>query len=412
MKNEYRIFIWLFSIVFCLFYYYLFIVSGTYLLRHEPKAMDFIAFYTGAKLLSQSPADLYNLHWQQIVQVNIDPASKINHVFLPFLNPPFVAFLFQIMLPFTLVNAYNIVLGVNIVLLMLIFVIFKQLNKYLPWYIIGAFIIGATTFVPIMISLLVGQTSIFLCVIFLLSWFFLKKGWEFRGGLMLSLILIKPHFFILPLFAILIQRRITILAGIVMGAVCLLGISYFLVGWNSMNNYFALLRVFYDTGTGYNINLSAQQSIQTLLLIMFHTQNLDQIRFYWIIGILSIIIPTLFIWSKKLPYTSREFALQFALLIIATLLTSPHTHFYDVSLLLVVIVLVFSQMKKLEQKKRKVFSGLIILSYFIPLFGYFLFNLQQDSMQGLWVIPTVVFLIIFWLLLVKDLFSVKGNSVN
>jgi hypothetical protein len=177
-----------------------------------------------------------------------------------------------------------------------------------------------------------------------------------------------------------------------------------------MKNYQLLLNSFYITGTGYNINLMAQQSMQTVLLMIFHTHSLDQIRIYWFIAIMGIIIPTLLIWSKKFPNSSSQLSLQFAILIIATLITSPHTHFYDLSLLLIVAMLVALQITSSKRWQKRLLIAFIILSYFIPLVGYCLFVWLPDTTQGIWVIPTVIYLITFWVVLLKELIpSYKSN---
>ena len=399
MQIAYRIYFWLFIAVFYLLYLYVLINPGIYLLLHDPKAMDFLAFYTGSKLLLISPVKLYDLHVQHILQQHIDPVVQANGIFLPFLNPPFVALSLQFLEMSGFVMTYILLLGVNIGLLLLVCFIFKHQCKKLQWYFVLAFVFGVITFIPIVITLIVGQLSIFLCVIFLFFWLFLKKGWEFRSGLLFSLLLIKPHFFLLPLLAILIQRKSKLTAGLVIGSVLLFGISYYYVGWIGVKDYFVLLNSFYVTGTGYNINLMAQQSLQTLFLIIFHTQSLDKIRIFWFAASLSIIIPTLFIWSKKFSPSSPQFALQVALLIIATLLTSPHTHFYDLSLVIIITMLLLSHISLFNHRQKKLFITFCILSYCVPWLGYFLFIWSQET----WALPDIIFLIIFWLILYKEL---------
>jgi hypothetical protein len=401
MQIAYRIFFWLFIGVFYLLYLYVLITPGIYLLNHDPKAMDFLAFYTGAKLLSLSPANLYDLHAQRIFQQHISPLIQAKGIFLPFLNPPFVATGFQLLAMQGFVMAYVLLLIINTALFLLVCFVFKQQCKKLRWYFVLAFVIGVITFIPIVITFIVGQFSIFFCVIFLLFWLFLKKGWEFRSGLVFSLLLIKPHFFLLPVLAILVQRRSKLIAGFVTGFMLLFGISYYYVGWTGMKDYFALLNSFYVTGTGYNINLMAQQSLQTLFLIIFHTHSLDKIRIFWFAAILFIIIPTLFIWSKKFSHGSPQFTLQVAILIIATLLTSPHTHFYDLSLLAIVTILLLSHISIFKHGQKKLFITFSILSYFIPWLGYGLFTVGQE----LWALPSIIFLIIFWLILYNELIT-------
>jgi len=381
-------------------------------MHHDPKAMDFLAFYTGGQLLKQSPVNLYNLNLQHVLQQHIDPTTQTDRVFLPFLNPPFVALFFQLLIPLGVVNAYAFFLGINITLLLLICFAFLQQNKKMKWYYSLAFILGALTFVPILITLLVGQLSIFLCVIFLLSWLFLKKGWEFRSGLVLACILIKPHFFLLPFLAVLVQRRRRQVAGFTTGILFFIAVSYIAVGDKGMNSYISLMSVLFTTGTGYNINLMAQQSLQTMLLIIFHTHSLTQIRLVWAIASLCIAIPTLYVWAKRLPLSSPYLSLQFALLIVATLVISPHTHFYDVSVLLVVTILLLSVRNVFKNKQKKLFIFLSILNYCVPALGYCLFALSQNESQVVWILPTSMYLIFFWIILLRVILQGKIISAK
>lgn len=411
MKVQYALFSWLLFAACCLTFLSLFISIGSYLLLHDPKAIDFLAFFTGAKLLAQSPTHLYNLHSQLLLQQRIDPITQANNIFVPFLNPPFVAYIFQILLVFGLKNGYAMWVGINVFLLLVICFVSQQQVTKMKWYYALLFVVGIATFIPVSITLISGQFGIVLCLIFLLSWILLKNGHAFRGGLLLSLLLIKPHFFILPFVAMLMQRRGRLLYGLITGTVLLVGSSYFFVGWSGILQYISILSSFYNTGQGYNLDLMAQHSLQTALLILFHTQSLAAIRIYWLIAIACIGIPTLFVWSKKFSFSSPQFAFQLALLIIATLLTSPHTHFYDLSLLIVVVIFVLSQINVLKRSLRKFFIVFIILGYGISLLEYRLNSLLQDQTQEISILVSVGYLIIFWLLLIKAIRSLPTKSV-
>lgn len=401
MRRVYCIFAWLILLACFFIYLFLFASTGSYLLFHEPKSIDFLAFYTGAKLIAHSPNELYNLHSQQFVQQYLDSIIKNNNIFIPFFNPPFVAIALQLLLPFGLENAFIIFLAVNIFLLVLICFISVQQITSTKWYFTLLIVIGIATYIPVSITLITGQFNIILCLVLLLVWVFLKRGDEFKGGLLLSLLLIKPHFFILPFLAMLMQRRKKLLYGFITGIALLSGISYFFVGWDGINNYIHLLFTIYKTGAGYNIDLMTQQSIQTLLLIVFHTHSLAAIRIVWIIAVMCLILPTLFVWSKQFPFTSPQFSFQFALLIIATLLTSPRTHLYDISLLLVIVPLLLSHMDKLENKQKKIFILFLSLGYGSSLAVYRMNSLFHNQTE-IWIVVSVVYLLLFWLMLVKE----------
>jgi len=412
MHIVYRIFIGLLTSAIILTFFSLFLFSGTYLLTHNPRAMDFLAFYTGAHLLSQSPIELYNLHAQLITQQQIDPITRTTAVFLPFLNPPFVAIIFLSLLPLGLQNAYAIWTWVNTILLLVLISLAYQHVKPKKWYLAVLLIIGIITFIPILTSVLIGQLSSLLCLIFLCAWISLKRDREFLGGLILSCIAIKPQYIILLLLALLLQRRKKLLAGFLTGIAILFCFSYLLVGGNGIDSYFSLLDMSLHWSSGFGIDLMAQHSLQTAFLILFQTQSLSQIYLPWIISIALIGLPTLFLWTKKFAYTSANFAYQFTILIVASLLISPHTHFHDLSLLVVVAIIILSVINKLKPKMKNIFIVLLSTGFAIELAGYLLDVQTQTATHPLWILVSVGYMLILWFFLFKTLIQSQKNIKN
>src|SRR6266513_2822562 len=129
MHNSYRTYIGLLIAAVVLTFLSLFISAGTYLLIHNPKAMDFLAFYTGAKLLSSSPIDLYNLHTQLGMQQHLSPIAKSTSLFIAFVNPPLVALLFMPLVNLGLAKAYALWTAINTVLLLhFSYSVYRQLH--------------------------------------------------------------------------------------------------------------------------------------------------------------------------------------------------------------------------------------------------------------------------------------------
>jgi len=364
--------------------------------------MDFIAFFTSAQLLMHSPTILYNLHSQQLMQQSIAPITKQMSLFIAFVNPPFVALLFVPLLKLGLLNAYLVWLIINALFLVIIcFLGYRQINSSKPYVKILS-IICILTFIPILTSLLIGQLSILLSLVLLLTWIFLKKGWNFRSGLMISLLLIKPQFLLFPFLAVIIQRRNKLTYGLIIGIIVLVIISYLLVGTNGITNYLYALNSASHGDTRYDVDLMAQHSIQTLLLILFHTRSIATIQLPWLLIIFGITLPTLFVWTKKFPTTSPQFSFQWALLIFATLLSSPHTHFHDLSFLIIAAIMILSVIPKLKAKLHTKLIILLILGYLIALIGY-LFDVQTHSQTlSIWIVVNVTYIFIFWLILLKN----------
>jgi hypothetical protein len=403
MPTIYRIFIGLIIAACCITGISLLANAGVYLLTCKPVAMDFMAFFTGAQLITHSPMMLYNLHSQQVTQQNIAPITRQLSLFIAFINPPFVALLFVPLLKLGLLNAYLVWLTINVLFLVVIcFLGYRQINSSKPYIKILA-IIGILTFIPILTSLLIGQLSILLSLILLLTWIFLKKGWNFRSGLMLSLLLIKPQFLLLPFLAVIIQRRSKLTYGLIIGILILIIISYLLVGANGITNYVYTLNSASHGDTQYDVDLMAQHSVQTFLLILFHTRSIATIQIPWLITIICITLPTLFVWMKKFPTTSPQFSFQWTILIFATLLSSPHTHFHDLSFLIVATIMMLSVIHKLKVKLKNKLITLLILGYLISLIGY-LFDVQTHSQtRSVWIVVNVTYMFIFWLILWRNL---------
>ncbi len=389
----------------------LFVTSGVFLLNSDPKAIDFVAFYTGAFSLDRNPQMLYYLPQQLIIQQQIAPITQHVPIFLPFLNPPFVALFFTPFVPLGLQNSYAlwVIVNVCIVIVLCIFGI-RELKKYRLYQKV-LFVLGTITFIPLLTSLLLGQLSLILCLVLLSSWLLLKQKKEYQSGLVLSLLLIKPHLILIPLLVIVVQRKKAMIAGLLSGIIILTSISFFLVGATGMSDYFALLQSATQWNAGYGIDVMAQHSLQTVLLILFQTRNLAEIRLVWIVFLLILILPTAFLWSRKVVFSALHRSLKWALLIVVMLLTSPHTHFHDLSFLIIVAIIVlsvFPQMK-LQQRQRYVF--LFVLGYLIMLFGYLVDLSSQTYFNQSWIVISVSFLLIFWMNLSYDLFHQRNDKV-
>lgn len=389
----------------------LFITSGIFLLTHDPKAIDFLAFYTGATLLMHAPPALYILHEQLLIQQQIAPIAKSVSLFLPFLNPPFIALLFIPLVQLGLQTAYAVWVGINTFLLLVICYLGEQQLKRMKWYYKIVLFLGIITFIPLLTSLLLGQLSLLLCLIFLASWLLLKQKKEFRSGFVLSLLLIKPHLMLMPLLFILLQKRMRLIAGVLTGIVLLMILSFSLIGLSGMRDYFALLNSAFGWNTDYGIDIMAQHSFQTVLLILFQTQQLKDIRLFWIVSFAILMLPTVAAWAPKIPVDPLRFALQYALLIVTLLLTSPHTHFHDLSLLIIVAIIVFSVFSKLKRKQKKIFISLFLFGYIIALAGYLLDLQTQTHSRPIWIVMSVSYLLILWFVLWRSLLQSRKHTV-
>lgn len=385
-QTFYRLFFGLIALAVLITFFSLFLTAGNFLLEHNPKAMDFVAFYTGAKLLLQNPHHLYDLNAQQFFQQQMLPVTKAQHIFLPFLNPPFVAVLFT---PFVFVNlpiAYDLWLLINVVMLFVIcFWIWKQMATQHQFIRILS-IVCIMTFLPVLTSLMVGQLSILLCFVLFCSWKLLQEKKFFLSGLCLSLFLIKPHFLLIPFLAFLIQRNKPVLRGLFAGGLFLVIISFLFVGEDAIKQYVFLLANATSWTSTYQIDLLAQHSIQTVLLFFFHTTDVTVIRPVWYAFCAIVIIPVVLIWRVKYATDSTQTTFQWSLLLIVTLLTSSHTHFHDLTLLLLLPYLLLRVSKNV--------SIILFSGYLLQLIGFVLETFTKKHSDPIWITFSVLYLII------------------
>lgn len=407
-KNFLKLFVGLIITACLLSVFSLFITSGNYLLQHDPRAIDFLAFYTGGTLIAQDTSHLYNLHSQQVLQNEFLPMTKKISLFIPFLNPPFTTLLFVPFKNVNIVTAYDIWLFINFLIVVIIsYMFYKKLQT--RWFYKILIIILVITFIPLLTTLLTGQLSLLLCVIVICSWLLLQKGQLFWSGFLFSLMLIKPHFFVIPFLVHLIQRQKHFLGGLFAGACILLFVSFLLVGLQGITTYISLLLNASFWSIGYRVDLMAQHSIQTVLLLLFQTTNLADIRILWLAINFSLVIAMLYVWRKKYPLHSKKTALQWSLLFLTLLLTSPHSHFHDLTLLLILPFLFLSQWQKINEENKK-YVLLFLILYSIELIGYLLTLWTGKFGNHLWILIDVFYQLYVWFILFSQLLKSENQS--
>lgn len=264
-------------------------------------------------------------------------------------------------------------------------------------------------FPPVLVTLLIGQTSFLIAFLFFLSWILIKKNKQFSGGLVLSLALIKPQFLLLPIFLFLMQRRYVVAGGILLGVAILSCISVATVGWHGFMSYLSFLNSLSvgKLSGAYQPDLQSQYTLQTSLMILFRAQTPSVIRTAWIIVDSVIVFLTCAVWVFKRPFQSIQFDLQWILLILATLLTSPHAHYYDLSLLIIPFIVIVDIVQSSPVNFKK-------LAYFLLPAGYILVCAdaritlnQSEQFRSLLILVNVGFLLFVFFLIFLYLFRYR-----
>lgn len=289
---------------------------------------DFAMFYTGATLVRETPAALYDLDTQTHVQQTLLTPYGWTYTngLLPFNYPPFVAVLLQWIARFPLPTAYFIWLAMNIAaLLALIGYTHAPSRLLFAWLLL----LWPITWMV----LLQGQPGIWLALFLAAGWWHWRRGHAIAAGLWWAGLAIKPQFAVLVWLWVVWQRQRRLLAGLAVGLGGLLLLTLFSTGWQSLLDWGRMLLFTAQTNGAYGIAPTLMPNVRGILFTL-------GIPAPWVwgvwglaaVGMLSLLVR---LWQHAPAETA------FAGTVIATLLLTPHSFLHDLVLLSAIAPLVW-----------------------------------------------------------------------
>lgn len=198
-------------------------------------AIDFRGYYTaGYMLRTHQAAQLYDYPTEQRLQNTVVAPAQFT---LLFFAPPFAALLFA---PFTWAPygwALLLFGGVNLVLLGLaVRVMWPHLRGlWERWRLTPGLLF--VSFLPVGLTLVMGQLSIVLLLICCAAYALLESGSPVVAGLIFSLALIKLQIAVPVALLFLLWRRWRFTAGFLMGGAVLAAISAAILGVPNLSSY-------------------------------------------------------------------------------------------------------------------------------------------------------------------------------
>jgi hypothetical protein len=302
---------------------------------------DFANFYTAGKLVQQGKASgLYDLRLQWHAQQQFAPAVKIRKGPLPYLRPPFEALLFLPLSYLKYPTAYLLWTVIKLALLLSIPFFARPIfgERLLPAGIVGILCLGLF---PVGLDFLHGQDSILLLLVFVLAFQFLRRGAEFWSGCVLGLGLFKFHL-VIPVAAVfLLRRKSRFSAGFFFVSVVLFIASVALVGWSGILRYPAYVWAL-DHTPGMGVTTWTMPNLRALMTAV-SPDHILSVPAEWLWGATACLAIFAVAWFWRdggaEPEQEVRTAAGFSLAIAVTLLTSYYAYPYDLTLLLVPILL-------------------------------------------------------------------------
>lgn len=273
-----------------------------------PKESDFPAFYSAARIWDEgrNPYDLEAQCGKQI-PIRGEPC-------LPFAHPPILLPLISLISTDDFVGSYY---RWTIVLLIV------ALFCVLPFYKLAAewqVAVQSMLFLPVVISLALGQDTLFILLGVLLWIWFLLAGKDFWAGLALSLSVVKPHLAVL-LGVPLLFARPKAFAGFCAGGAALTLFSFLLVGVEGFSGLLNIVRVM-SHGQGFGVNPQHMISVTGLLVR-------GGLSAAWSWLFVALALAGISVLWRKFGITWRTLSIA----IVLALFCAPHLHLHDVSLL-------------------------------------------------------------------------------
>lgn len=317
---------------------------------HSPEftISDFRAQYTGATLASQKKyLQLYDLKSQFAIQKKLFPKLNFEQL-LPFFSPPLIAFFLSPLALFKFNTAYLIFCLFLIFLLILTSLLFLQRTKIAKktkqLFNLGRYdsLILLISLFPYWMNILITQLSFLWILSFFFTYLFLEQKKYFRAGLILSLLSLKIHLLFVPLLFFVIIGQLRVLKGIITGifSLIILQISFF--GFATLEKYFELLVSLNFYSDRFGLNPSHQVSLKGTLY-WFLQGKIDSYLIFdsWAIAIFIILLSSIIFWRNNQQILGRAIIkLHWSGVILITLMTSPHTHYQDLALLIIPIFLI------------------------------------------------------------------------
>jgi glycosyl transferase family 87 len=292
------------------------------------RSTDFVNFYVGASIVARGDgARLYDRSVQDPLLQSLSGLPLTEY----FLHPPFEA---AILAPLALLRfstAYVVWTALNAALVAALCWLFaSSIPAVRARPILG---MSGYFFLPVLVSLVLGQDSIVLLVIIATAYTLLQGQRPLIAGLVLSLAAIKFQYLLMLTCLLLLAGRRRLVLGSVCGATVLLAISAVVVGPRGLISYVVLLRDF-SAHSGYgSLHLDLMVNLRGFLAgIGSESYSL------FLFGETGLAAIALVCTQNR-----RDEALQFAALVTVSLLISPYAHFSDATVLLLPALIVVNR---------------------------------------------------------------------
>jgi hypothetical protein len=337
---------------------------------------DFISAYTAAKILQRGePHRLYDLQLQSQIQRDVAPNVSSRGGALPFVRPPFEAWLFYPLARFSYHTAFCVWTIASCAFLFIAMALLRRHNRLLQSFPLLMVTLAALSFFPVFMTLLQGQDSILLLLIYVLSYTALVRGSVMGAGAILALGLFKFPLVLPFLLVFILRGKARFLAGFIVVAGVLILLSIGMVGLAGIGGYIHYLASIDALAPG--VNISRDMPNLRGLLALVDGPGLSLLSTSILIVASAVVLGIVAaVWTN--PDGDADLPAKVSLNVLATILVSYHAHVFDLALLIIPIcvgleLLLYGQ---LDRRSRVLLAWSTGLAAFSPLYVILVFSLR------------------------------------
>jgi len=300
---------------------------------------DFIIYYTAAQMArSHVLSRLYDLNlqieFQDRIMSDLRSPVRFTHDLLPYNHPPFQILWFMPLAGLPYLSAFSIwvlwsVLCFALGILLLTRSAEGLQNANVHWLYLLSFL-----YLPLLGTLLQGQDSAMLFLFWVLAYRSLKRSREGWAGFWLSLLLQKFQILLPVVLVLSAKKRWKAMGGFLGGRLVMLLISFALVGASGLESYIGLLKEMSGWVGHKGIYPSQMHNLRGQIYLLWYDEHPLFANILTIGASLVLLAVLLRCWNGRWDPGRPEFDLKFSLLVITSLLVSPHLNFHDASLML------------------------------------------------------------------------------
>ena len=328
---------------------------------------DFICFWTTGKVANEyGYAAVYDNAVLGNMQRSLVPDAT---AVLPMFYLPVFIFPFQALALVPILYSFWVWTLINLIVLgAYLYFFIKQIrasiNKRFLLLILIAF--------PVFQNFYAGQVNLFLMIAvgeFIRA---IIKGKQYRAGVMLAFLLLKPQSLILLLPMLLIQRNWKALIGFGAASSILLLGSFGMIGIKGVNNFIVSWRM--ESLSNPTI---APEIMMNWRMIGSRLSTITTPNFRWVvafIGIIGTLWLVILLWRKSIPPASPEYLFVLFGTLAATNVISWHSHVHMAVILIPVLIYLFAQ-GFLHARIINLWSFLPVATLFIGLLCFVLISL-------------------------------------